>query len=447
MEEVDLFVIGAGSGGVRCARLAAQAGARVAVAEARYLGGTCVNVGCIPKKLYSYAAQYRYDFEDSRNFGWDTPLPRFDWEVLRRNKSTEITRLNGIYQGLLEKAGARVLQGHARILGPRRVAVEDSVFDCRNILIATGGWPQVPDMPGRDLCVTSNEVFDLPVFPERVLVVGGGYVAVEFAGIFAGLGARTCLAYRRDLPLNGFDEDTRRFFLREMQKHVQLRLNSVPTAVESVDDGLRVHFSSGDDLVVDCVLLATGRIPNTQGLGLENTAVRLDERGRIQVDENLQTDEPGVYAVGDVVGRLELTPVALAEGTMLANRLFAGKASILSYENVPTAIFSHPNIGTVGLSEEEARRRHANVVVYKSEFRALKHTVSGRDERTFMKLLVNGDDDRVLGIHMVGHDAGETIQGFAVAMNCGLTKALLDATLGIHPTAAEEFVTMRTPSS
>jgi glutathione reductase (NADPH) len=443
MSDFDLFVVGAGSGGVRAARMAAAAGARVAVAEERYMGGTCVNVGCIPKKLYSYAAHYRYDFEDSAGFGWAPITPQFTWAQLREAKQREITRLNGIYQNLLVKSGVTVIDGRARLCNANTVEVAGRRFSARYILIATGGWPFVPDIPGREHVVTSNEIFDLPAFPRRILIVGGGYIAVEFAGIFAGLGAQTLLSYRAAEMLRDFDPDLRQRFTHEAGKHIQLMPKSQVVSVDKQAGGLRVTMEGGAQHEVDCVLVATGRKPNITNLGLENTNVALSADGTIAVDGLLRTAEPSIYALGDVVGRLALTPVALAEGMMLADHLFGDGRRTLSYDSIATAIFSHPNIATVGLSEPDAAARYPELTIFESDFRALRHTLSGRDERTYMKVVVDSASDRVVGMHMMGPDAGEVIQGFAAAMNCGLTKAQLDGTLGIHPTLAEEFVTMR----
>jgi glutathione reductase (NADPH) len=445
MSDFDLFVIGAGSGGVRTARMAAAAGARVGIAEERYLGGTCVNVGCIPKKLYSYAAHYRYDFEDSAGFGWQVGIPAFDWKRLRDAKQREIARLNTVYDGLLQKAGVTQFTGRARLRDAHSVEVGGKVLTARYIVLATGGWPHVPEFPGREHVVTSNEIFDLPEFPWRILIVGGGYVAVEFAGIFSGLGAETFLSYRAARPLRDFDDDLRLRFLKEAGKHVRLLPGSQVAAVERQASAFRVQMQDGTRLAVDCVMFATGRRPKTDGLGLETTRVALNADGTVAVNADLQTTEPSIYALGDVVGRLALTPVALAEGMLLADHLFGDRKRRLSYDNAPTTVFSHPNIATVGLSEAAAAIRHDELTIYESDFRALRHTLSGRDERTYMKVVVDSASDRVLGMHMLGPDAGEVIQGFAAAMNCGLTKRQLDGTLGIHPTLAEEFVTMRTP--
>lgn len=426
--------------------MAAAAGARVAVAEERYMGGTCVNVGCIPKKLYSYAAHYRYDFEDSVGYGWQlSKYPQFDWAGLRDAKKLEIARLNGIYQNVLGKSGATVMHGRARIFDPHTVEIDGKRFTAKYILVATGGWPFVPEFPGRQHVVTSNEIFDLPEFPRRILIAGAGYIAVEFAGIFAGLGAQTLLSYRGAEMLKDFDPDLRERFAREAAKHLQLMPQTQVATVEKRASGLLVSMQDGAQHEVDCVLFATGRKPNIANLGLENTRVELTPEGTIAVDAMLRTAEPSIYALGDVVGRLALTPVALAEGMMLADHLFGDGKRAVSYANVATAIFSHPNIATVGLSEPDAAERYPELTIFENDFRALRHTLSGRDERTYMKVIVDNASDRVVGMHMMGPDAGEVIQGFAAAMNCGLTKAQLDGTLGIHPTMAEEFVTMRTP--
>jgi glutathione reductase (NADPH) len=445
--DYDLFVIGAGSGGVRASRMSAGYGARVAVAESTYLGGTCVNVGCVPKKLFVYGSHFAEEFADARNFGWDAPDPSFDWPRLRDNKTREIERLNGIYERLLTGAGVHIERGRAEIVDPERVRVNGHVYTTRNILIATGSWPVIPDVPGRELAITSNDAFYLPRFPERVVIVGGGYIAVEFAGIFAGLGAHTTLVYRGPMFLRGFDDEVRAFVAAELRKkEIDLRFSCEVTAIEARGMGRRVHLSGGGELDADLVLYATGRRPHTVGLGLEALGVRTNERGGIEVDERYQTSVPGIYAIGDVIDRYALTPVAIAEGMCVAHNLFAdGPPRTLDYRLIPTAVFCQPNIGTVGFTEAEARARYSAVDVYTTEFRPMKHTLSGRDERTFMKLIVNRDDDRVIGAHMVGPDAGEIIQGLGVALTARATKRDFDRTIGIHPTAAEEFVTMRQP--
>ena len=450
--DYDLFVLGAGSGGVRAARMAAGLGARVGIAEERYLGGTCVNVGCIPKKLFVYGAHYREDFADARAYGWQTGPASFDWATLRDAKNREIERLNGVYRGLLERAGVDIFEARATLLDRHTVRLSDRTADskpdrtltARYLLVATGSWPQVPRFPGDDLVVTSNELFHLPRLPRRALILGGGYIAVEFAGIFAGLGVDTTLAYRGELPLRGFDEGIRRFVLEEMAaKNVRVRLRSPIEAVSRQDDALRCRFADGDTVAADLVLAATGRAPATAGLGLAEAGVATAPNGAVRVDDGYRTSASNVYAIGDVIDRVALTPVAIAEGMCVAYNLFAGEERRVCYENVPTAIFCQPNIGTVGPTEEAARQRCANLAVYESTFRPLKHTLTGRSERTLMKLLVDGDDDRVLAAHMCGPEAGEIVQGLGVAITAGATKADFDRTIGIHPTAAEEFVTMR----
>ena len=443
MFDFDLFVIGAGSGGVRTARMSASYGARVAIAEDRYMGGTCVNVGCVPKKLYSYASHFRSDCTDSKGFGWQGSVPAFDWNVLRDNKTAEISRLNRIYDTLLDGSGVTLYNARARLLDKHTVEIGDQKVTSEKILIATGGWPFVPQFPGSELAVTSNEIFDLPSFPERILVVGGGYIALEFAGIFAGLGADTTLSYRGEIPLKHFDKDLREKLFLESQRHMTMLMNSNVEEIINKDNELQVKFKEGNVLTVDCVLYATGRKPNTENLGLENTSVSLQPNGAIAINDHFETTEPGIYALGDVVGRIALTPVAIAEGMVLASNLSKNTEKTMDYSNIATAVFSHPNVGTVGLGEEQAKAEFADIEVFESDFRHLKHTLSGNPERTYMKLIVDKATDRVVGMHMMGADAGEIIQGLAVAMQCGVTKAQLDSTIGIHPTAAEEFVTMR----
>ena len=442
--DFDLFVIGAGSGGVRAARMAAQRGARVAVAEDAALGGTCVNLGCIPKKLYSYAAHYAEAFEEAHGFGWKTQAPTLDWALLKANRAREITRLNAVYAKLLADAGVQLLRGRARLAGANAVEVNGQTHRAAHVLVATGGWPVVPDVAGREFAITSNEIFDLPEFPQRLVVVGGGYIACEFASIFRGLGAQVTQLYRGEQVLRGFDDEVRHFLADEMRKKgVDLRTGADVAHIEREAGSLRVTLKDGSALAADSVLYATGRRPNTAGLGLAEVGVALDAEGAIVVDEQFRSSVPTVLALGDVIARVQLTPVALAEAMVLVDRLFGSGTRRLDYELIPTAVFTHPSVGTIGLSEAQARERFGDVRIYRSEFRALKHTLSGSDERTLMKLVVDAASDRVVGLHMVGAEAGETVQGFAVAMKAGATKAQFDATLGIHPTAAEEFVTMR----
>jgi len=448
--DFDLFVIGAGSGGVRASRFAASYGARVAVAESRYLGGTCVNVGCVPKKLMVYAAHYQDEFALSRSFGWEVEAKGFDWNTLINNKNTEIERLNGIYENLLENSGVSLINGHAKIIDAHTVEVAGKQYTAEHILIAVGGWPQIPDIPGREHVTDSNQVFYLKEQPKRVLVVGGGYIAVEFASVFHGLGSETQLAYRGDLFLRGFDGDVREHVHQELlKKDMTLRFNcDVQRIDKQEDDSLLITFKDGQSTEVDCVFYATGRRPMLDNLGLENVNVKLNDNGYIAVDELYQTSESSILAIGDVTGGLQLTPVALAEGMAVARRLFRKEDyRPVSYELIPTAVFCLPNISTVGLTEEEARAEGFDVQIFKSSFRPMKLSLSDQQERIFMKLIVDQATDRVLGCHMVGPDAGELIQGLAVALKAGATKQVFDETIGIHPSAAEEFVTMRTPSA
>lgn len=445
--DYDLFVIGAGSGGVRAARMSASYGAKVAICEDRYMGGTCVNVGCVPKKLYVYAAEYSKQVKNAKGFGWSTPAPTFDWATLRDNKKTEISRLNGIYDSLLGNANVEVLNGRGKIVNPNTVDVNGKQYTAARILIAVGGWPFVPEIPGREHVVSSNEIFDLAEFPQNIVVVGGGYIAVEFAGIFNGLGANVTQLYRGNLFLRGFDEEVRHFAAQEIAKQgVNIQFNTDVTAIKKLDDGtLELSLNNGTTINADAVLYATGRKPHLNNLLADDIKLEQAKSGHLKVNDTFQTNIPSIYAVGDVIGGMELTPVALEEGMTLARHLYDGKPCELDYSNIATAVFCQPNIGTVGMTEEQARQKYTNVQKYRSEFRALKHTISGSDERTLMKLLVDGDTDKILGAHMVGPDAGEIMQGLAIAIKAGATKAVFDATIGIHPTAAEEFVTMRTP--
>lgn len=446
--DFDLFVIGAGSGGVRAARFAAGYGAKVAVAESRYLGGTCVNVGCVPKKLLVYGAHLSDEFEQAKGFGWNVGTPTFDWPTLISNKNREIERLNGVYRSLLVNSGVTLLEGHACMLDDHHVEIDGKSYSAKNVLIATGGWPVIPDIPGREYAIGSNEVFFLEQLPKRVVVVGGGYIAVEFASIFNGMGAQTTQLYRGDLFLRGFDGAVRKHLQEELSKSgVDLQFNADIKQIDKQADGsLLVTLKDGKTLETDCVFYATGRRPMLDNLGLENTSVKLDKRGYIDVNEHYRTTAESVFAIGDVIGRVQLTPVALAEGMAVARQLFRGaEYRSVDYQMIPTAVFCLPNIGTVGMSEEQAREAGHTVQVFESRFKPMKLSLGDSTERTLMKLVVDAETDRVLGCHMVGPDAGEIIQGLAVALKAGATKAIFDDTIGVHPTAAEEFVTMRTP--
>ncbi|MBS69098.1 MAG: glutathione-disulfide reductase [Pseudomonas sp.] len=448
--DFDLFVIGAGSGGVRAARFAAGFGAKVAVAESRYLGGTCVNVGCVPKKLLVYGAHYAEDIGQAQGYGWTIDGATFDWKTLIANKDREIQRLNGIYRGILVDSGVTLLQAHARLVDAHTVEVEGKQYTAEHILIATGGWPYVPAIPGREHAITSNEAFYLEALPRRVLVVGGGYIAVEFASIFHGCGADTKLLYRGELFLRGFDGSLRDHLKDEMiKKGVDLQFNADIVHIDKQADGsLLATLEDGRTLEADCIFYATGRRPMLDNLGLEQVGVALDARGFIAVDDEYRTSVSSILAIGDVIGRVQLTPIALAEGMAVARRLFKPEHyRKVDYTSIPTAVFSLPNMATVGLTEEEAREQGYKVTIFESRFRPMKLTMTDSLERSLMKLVVDADTDRVLGCHMAGPDAGEIMQGLGVALKAGATKQVFDDTLGIHPTAAEEFVTMRTPAA
>jgi len=446
--DYDLFVIGAGSGGVRAARMSAALGAKVAIAEERYFGGTCVNVGCVPKKLFVYASEFSSNFAAADGFGWEAAKTerQFDWHTLRNNKDKEIQRLNNIYVNLLEKPGCTIFEGRARIVDAHTVSINGENISAEKILLAVGGWPYIPEFPGSEHAISSNETFHLDQLPEKVIVVGGGYIAVEFAGIYQGLGCEVELVYRGDTLLKRFDHDVSQVITEELrQKSIHVQLESNIQSINKLEDGkLEATFTNGQTKVVDTILYATGRKPLLSDLGLDNVSIDLLANGKIKVDEYFQTSEPSIYALGDIIDTAELTPVALEEGMTFAYTQFGNDTRLMDYDHLATAVFCQPNIGTVGLSEIEARQQH-DVVIFKSHFRPMKNTLSGNPEKTFMKLVVDKTTDKVLGIHMVGPEAGEIIQGLAVALKAGATKKVFDATIGIHPTAAEEFVTMRTP--
>ena len=443
--DYDLVTIGAGSGGVRASRLTAQTGARVAVVENSRVGGTCVIRGCIPKKLLAYAAHFQDDFEDAFWFGWEKAQPAFDWSRLIANKDREIDRLNGIYIKLLRDSGVTIVEGTARLVDPHTVEVDGRRLTAKHILIAAGAWPEIPTVPWIERAITSNEAFDLKTQPKRVVIVGGGYIAVEFAGIFRGLGSAVSLVIRADSPLRGFDEDIRAGLADEMTKRgIAIKAKSQVRSIEAATQGVTVRLDTGETIAADQILYATGRKPRTQGLGLEAAGIKLDPVGAVVVDSYSRTAVESIYAIGDVTNRLNLTPVALAEGMAFVATVFGGLPTAFDYANVPTAVFSHPQISCVGLTEAQAKASHGAIDVYVARFKPLKHTLSCRDELTLMKLIVDRATDRVLGCHMMGMDAAEIVQGLAVAITAGATKRDFDRTIGIHPTAAEEFVTMRT---
>ena len=443
--DFDLFIIGAGSAGVRAGRMAAGMGKKVAVAESRYLGGTCVNVGCVPKKLFVYASEFPHVQAEAKGFGLDIQLNQFHWPTLRDNKTKEIERLNGIYKNLLDNSGVTTLWGHAKLVGPNSVEVDGTVYSSEKILLATGGWPTKPDIPGKEHLITSNEIFYLDQFPASAVVIGSGYIAVEFAGILNGLGCDTQIASRSGRLLRGFDESTRSIAQREILKKGLNLIAEQPSAVVKNDNGFEVQFASGLKTQVELVVCATGRTPNIENLGIQEQGISLDSKGFIAVNEQYQTNVESVYAMGDLIDTAQLTPVALEEAMTFLRQQYQEDASALNYDNIPTAIFSQPCMATVGLSEESALQNGMDIDVYESEFKALKHTLSGSDERTYMKLIVDKKTDVVVGAHMLGEHASEILQGIAIAIKAGATKAHFDATIGIHPSSAEEFVTMRTP--
>lgn len=447
--DYDLITIGAGSGGVRTSRMSSGFGARVAVAEESRTGGTCVMRGCVPKKLMVYGAQFAEHIEDAEGYGWTIGKSTHDWNKMVANKNVELDRLEGIYQRILRDSGVEQIDGRGTVVDAHTVEIAGKKYTTERILVAVGSRPYMPDIPGIEHVITSNEALDLPERPKRIVIVGGGFIAVEFAGVFNALGSKVDIVIRAGNILRGFDEDIRDHLGEEMeQRGIAINRECVIRSIEKKDDGsLSVRMAGGSTLGGDCidcdaVLYATGRVPNTEGLGLENAGVEMTDRGAITVNDQFQTSCPSIYALGDVIDRIQLTPVALGEGMVLANTLYNDNPMTMDYDNVASAVFSEPHVGTVGLTEEEARER-GEIDVYASSFRPMKHTLTGRESRSMMKLIVERDSQKVVGCHMVGDDSPEIIQGFAVALKCGATKAQFDATVGIHPTAAEEFVTMR----
>ncbi|MGH6660072.1 MAG: glutathione-disulfide reductase [Rhodospirillales bacterium] len=441
--DYDLITIGAGSGGVRASRRSANFGARAAVIENSRVGGTCVMRGCVPKKLLVLGSHFAEDFEDARGYGWQPGEAGFDWASLIAAKNKELDRLEAVYHRILREAGVAEIAGTGRIADAHTVEVDGKRLTAANILVATGGWPSKPDIPGVEHTITSNEALDLPRLPKRIAIVGGGYIAVEFAGIFNGLGAEVTEVIRAANILRGFDEDVRETLAHEMEKKgIRIRRDCVVRSIERKNGAFSLRFAHGEELEADLVMYATGRVPNTRTIGLDEIGVKIDNKGAVAVDEYSRSSVPSIWAIGDVTERKNLTPVAIAEGEALARTLFGKQPTAMKYENIASAVFSQPPIGTVGLSEEQAAR-NGDVDVYVSRFTPMKHTLTGRDEKAMMKIVVDRKSEKVVGCHMVGADAPEIIQGVAIALKCGATKAHFDATIGIHPTAAEEFVTMR----
>ena len=446
MPHYDLFVIGGGSGGVACARTSAALGAKVGLAEADKLGGTCVNRGCVPKKLLMYASQAGHELCNAQSLGWTSSETTFDWAELRDGVQAELRRLNGIYDGLLEKFNVHVYQESARFVDAKTILVGNKKITADRFMIATGGSPHVPEFPGKEHVIVSDDVFLLDTLPKRVAIVGGGYIALEFACIFHGLGIDTTMAVRSTRLLRGFDADLAEHLRAELvKKGMIIQCASTIEEIEKTADGLRVYCEECDSRTFDLVLYATGRRPNSSGLGLSRIGISTNDAGAIEVNDQMQTSVNHIYAIGDVTDRINLTPVAINEGRIFAANHFDGQNRTMDYTNIPTTIFSQPPLGTVGLTEAQAREQSDNVVIFKSQFRPMKYTLGRIDEQTLMKLVVDGNNDRVLGVHMVGPDAGEILQGFAVALKSGATKTDFDRTVGIHPSSAEEFVTMREP--
>jgi glutathione reductase (NADPH) len=444
--DYDLFVIGAGSGGVRASRIAAGHGARVGICEDYRVGGTCVIRGCVPKKLLVYGSKFAHEFEDAEAYGWTLAAPTHTWATLRDNVQKEVDRLNAVYIRLLEGAGVKLHMGRGRLLDRHTIEVGDRMITADKFLVATGGRPEVPPIPGHEFAITSNEAFHLEELPKRITIVGGGYIAVEFAGIFHGLGCQTHLVVRRDRVLRGFDEECRTFVHESLVQsgikiHTEMQIARIEASGGKAP--FRVHTPQGGMFETDLVMYATGRSPNTTGIGLDKVGVQLDKAGAVAVDEWSKTTADNIWAVGDVTDRINLTPVAIMEGHCFADTVFGTRPRKPDHRDVPSAVFCQPELANVGLTEEEARRTLGELRIFTAAFRPMKYTLSGRHQRTFMKLIVEAATDKVVGVHMVGDDAAELIQGLAVAVKAGATKAQFDATVGIHPTAGEEFVTMR----
>ncbi|MEN2791958.1 glutathione-disulfide reductase [Sphingomonas oligophenolica] len=444
--DYDLFVIGAGSGGTRASRVAAAHGAKVAVAEEYRIGGTCVIRGCVPKKLLIYGAHFAEDLADARRFGWKVPECEFDWQVLTKNVFEEVDRINAAYSGTLTNHGVDIILDRATITGPHGIKLGDGrEVTAKTILVATGATPSVPKCPGHELGITSNEAFHLEAVPKRILIAGAGYIANEFAGIFHQFGAHVTLINRTDVILRGYDESVRDRLLQiSMMKGIDFRFHADFQGIEKMEDGsLKVTMSGHEPMIVDCVMFATGRDPNTDGLGLEKAGVELDAKGAIKVDDDNRSTCNSIYAVGDVTNRIQLTPIAIREGQAFADTLFGNKPSRVDYANVPSAVFSHPPIASVGLTEGQAKTKFGSVKVYTSDFRPMKNVLAGRNERSLYKMVCDSETDKILGLHMIGPDAPEILQAAAIAVKAGLTKAAFDDTVALHPTMAEELVLLR----
>lgn len=447
-EEFDLVVIGGGSGGVRAARMASSFGAKVAVVEEYRYGGTCVIRGCVPKKLFVYASRFKDEFEVAKSFGWNVDAS-FDWSVLKANKDKEIDRLEGIYVSMLEGSNVEVIRDRAVVAGANEVRLlnANKVLKTKNILVAVGGAPFKPNVPGNELGITSNEAFLMEELPESILIEGAGYIAVEFAGIYAGLGVKTTLSYRRDKLIRGFDEDVRDALREAMEERgVQFKFNTSVEKLEKVDGGVKAQFSNSDVETYGAVMFATGRRPAVEGLGLEAAGVELTERGYVVVDKYSQSSVPSIYAVGDVTGRAELTPVAIREGSAFAQTVFNDNPTFVDHSLIPTAVFSEPEIGTLGLSEADAVKEYQDVDVYLSRFRPMINTLSDKTEKMMLKLITEKDGGKIIGCHIMGHGAGEMIQLVAIPVGMGANKADFDRAIAVHPTAAEELVTFKAPS-
>jgi glutathione reductase (NADPH) len=444
--DFDLFVIGAGSGGVRAARIAATYGAKVGICEDSRVGGTCVIRGCVPKKLLSFAAHFPEECEDAAGYGWSVQTPEFSWPKLIENKDREIDRLNKVYLRLLADSGVQLFESHGHFIDSHHVQLGEITISADKILVATGGRPWVPDVPGHEHVITSDEAFFLEQLPKRIVIVGGGYIACEFAGIFNGLGSEVIQVYRGPQLLRGFDPDVRRVLGREMSaKGIDIRFNRLVTGISKEGDFMQVTLDDKAQLDTDCVMYATGRVPNSAGLKLLDAGIEVRADGSIPVDECSRTSVENIFAVGDITNRVNLTPVAIHEGHAFADTEYGNKSRMVDHDFIPSAVFTQPQVGTVGFSEEQARQHYGEIDIYRSEFRPMKYTLSGRQEMTMMKLVVERSGQRVVGLHVVGVDAPEIVQGFAVAIKSGLRKDQFDATIGIHPTAAEELVTMRSP--